>query len=86
MDWGNASMRDDTVIPCDIYLPCGATATYDVDSGISYRCLTCFAVVGSIGQPDHCQEAANEWRVLERMGGVGWNYKTGQPQDSVTND
>lgn len=34
--------------PHDIDLECGAVASFDVESGISYRCNTCFAVVGSI--------------------------------------
>ena len=44
---------------CDIKpieLACGATAVFDHESGISYRCTRCFAVVGSIGMPRDCAE------------------------------
>ncbi len=37
-------------------MPCGGTPVFDVESGISYRCDVCFAVVGSIGQPRGCVE------------------------------
>lgn len=37
-------------------MACGGTPLFDVDSGISYRCDTCFAVIGSIGQPSSCVE------------------------------
>lgn len=36
-------------------LPCGGVAIFDHSSGISYRCDTCFAVVGSIGMPRDCE-------------------------------
>lgn len=62
----------------DIYLPCGSTAFFDHDSGISYRCETCGAVVGSIGQPRECYEEAKKYDVLEQLGGAGWDYAIGQ--------
>lgn len=37
-------------------MACGGTPLFDVDSGISYRCDTCFAVIGSIGQSSRCVE------------------------------
>lgn len=55
-------------------LPCGGIARFDEDSGISYRCETCFAVVGSIGQPRSCVEEAKKYEVLEALGGKGWDY------------
>ena len=51
-----------------IFLPCGSTAHFDESSGISYRCNSCFAVVGSIGQPDRCKA----------LGDKGWDYETGE--------
>jgi hypothetical protein len=37
-------------------LPCGGTALFDHSSGVSYRCDTCFMVVGSMGMPRDCKE------------------------------
>lgn len=34
-----------------INTPCGAKAIFDVESGCGYRCLDCFAIVGSVGCP-----------------------------------
>lgn len=34
---------------------CGGTAHFDADSGIAYRCDSCLAVIGSMGQPDRCK-------------------------------
>lgn len=61
-----------------IYLPCGARAFFDEASGLGYRCERCFAMVGSIGQPQHCVTAANEYKMLESLGGKGWDYRTGK--------
>jgi hypothetical protein len=58
-----------------IKLPCGGVAYFDQDSGISYRCETCFAVVGSIGQPQSCKEEAKKYELMERLGGKGWDYQ-----------
>jgi hypothetical protein len=60
-----------------MYLPCGGTAYFDVDSGISYRCDTCNAVVGSIGMPGSCKDEAQKYDNWEKLGGKGWNYDTG---------
>jgi len=54
-------------------LPCGGTAYFDVDSGISYRC-ECGAVVGSIGQPQACKDEAAKWEAWKALGGKGWDY------------
>lgn len=51
----------------DIELECGATASFDVESGISYRCNTCFAVVGSIGMPRECKELDDMIRVMQKL-------------------
>ena len=61
-----------------IYLPCGSVAEFDVPSEMGYRCTSCFAMVGSIGQPQHCVEAAEKWKNLERLGGKGWDFKRGR--------
>lgn len=65
-------------IPRVIFLPCGSKARFDND--FSYRCDSCFAVVGSIGQPDRCQEESNKWKNLKAMGGKGWDYTTGKQE------
>lgn len=62
-----------------IHLPCGSIARFDEGAGFGYRCENCMAVVGSIGQPRDCVEEANKYKVLERLGGKGWNYKKGEP-------
>ena len=61
-----------------MYLPCGGTAYFDVDSGISYRCEVCMAVVGSMGQPRECKEEANKYEHWKALGGKGWNYEKGE--------
>jgi hypothetical protein len=64
-----------------IYLPCGSKAHFDHESGISYRCSSCFAVVGSMGQPSSCKEEAKMWETLEALGGRGWDYETGAQKE-----
>lgn len=62
-----------------MFLPCGGTAYFDEDSGISYRCEVCGAVVGSIGQPDKCKEAERKYEVLKILGSkVRWDYDYGR--------
>jgi hypothetical protein len=61
-----------------LHLPCGGTAYFDHDSGISYRC-DCGAVVGSIGQSRSCKEEAAKYEQWEAIGGKGWNYEKGCP-------
>jgi hypothetical protein len=63
-----------------MHLPCGATAYFDVSSGISYRCEYCCAVVGSIGQPQHCKDQAQKYDNWKKLGGKGWDYLKGQPE------
>ncbi len=58
-------------------LPCGGTAYFDTSSEISYRCQDCNAVVGSIGQPQHCKDEMKKWEVWEALGGQGWDYFEG---------
>lgn len=37
-------------------MSCGGTPLFDNGSGYGYRCNTCGAVIGSIGQPRNCVE------------------------------
>lgn len=67
---------DKQVLP-RIKLPCGGVAFFDEDSGISYRCELCGAVVGSIGQPQHCKDEAKKWEAWKALGGEGWDYFDG---------
>lgn len=59
--------------PPDINLECGSVASFDPDSGISYRCNTCFAVVGSIGMPRQCKELYDMIDVVDKLKGkIAW--------------
>lgn len=56
-------------------LPCGGTPCFDDDSGMSYRCDICGAVVGSMGMPKYCYEAWQKekerkeiWEKLSKKG------------------
>jgi hypothetical protein len=55
--------------PEDIELECGSIASFDAESGISYRCTTCFAVVGSIGMPRECKELEDMVAVVQKLKG-----------------
>lgn len=63
-------------VPQHIYLPCGGVGEFDGD--FSYRCWSCMAVVGSIGQPRHCKEEADKWQSYEEAGMWKWDYNTGE--------
>ena len=63
--------------PTQIFLPCGSTAEFDIPSEMGYRCTSCFAMVGSIGQPRQCVEIAEMWKNVEAMGGRGWDFRRG---------
>ena len=52
-----------------ITLLCGNTAEFDIDSGISYRCTACFAVVHSVGMPRRCKELYDMREVVEKLKG-----------------
>lgn len=60
-----------------MYQPCGSIAYFDHGSGISYRCDTCFATIGSIGQPRECVDEAKKYKNWKEMGGKGWDYNKG---------
>jgi hypothetical protein len=55
--------------PQDMDLECGSVASFDHESGISYRCNTCFAVVGSIGMPKECKELYDMIDVVDKLKG-----------------
>lgn len=62
------------MIEATMRMPCGGIAYFDTSSGISYRCEDCGAVVGSIGQPQHCKDEMKKWENWEKLGGKGWVY------------
>lgn len=64
-----------------LHLPCGNTAYFDEDSGISHRCELCGAVIGSIGMPRECKDEMEKWDNWKKLGGAGWNYLAGKPAD-----
>lgn len=55
--------------PRYLRLPCGGHAVWDDESDMGYRCMHCYAMLGSIGQSQHCQDAANEYKIAEKLGG-----------------
>lgn len=55
-------------------LPCGGHAAFDHDSGCSYRCIDCYATIGSIGQSQSCKDAALKYEQWKTLGGKGWDY------------
>lgn len=52
-----------------IALPCGSVAYFDQESGISYRCQTCFAVVDSVGMPQSCKTLFDMDKVVDKLKG-----------------
>jgi len=52
-----------------VALPCGSVAYFDHESGISYRCSTCFAVVGSVGMPRACKDEFDMDKVFDKLKG-----------------
>jgi hypothetical protein len=52
-----------------IHMPCGGTAYFDESSGISYRCDTCMAVLGSIGMPETCRQIYRDMELLDVIAG-----------------
>lgn len=48
---------DGTLVPASLpKMPCGGTPHFDEASGYAYRCDVCFAVIGSVSQPNRCKE------------------------------
>lgn len=60
-----------------IFLPCGGVARFDHESGCSYRCTSCMATVGSMGQPRSCKDEADKYDNWKKLGGKGWDYAKG---------
>lgn len=52
-----------------IDLLCGNKAYFDRDTGCSYRCIACFATVGSIGMPRSCKELYDMEEVVDKLKG-----------------
>lgn len=73
----NEDLYQDIVAP--LHLPCGGTAYWDESSGISHRCDTCMAVVGSIGMPPGCKDEMDKYeKVLPALGSkIKWDYELG---------
>jgi hypothetical protein len=58
-----------------VSLPCGNDANLAHDSGTySYVCTSCFSVVGSVSQPQECQDLQREWDLVKTLGGEGWDF------------
>lgn len=55
-------------------MPCGGVAYYDENSGISFRCGHCMAVVGSVAMPKECKREMDKWELIKMLGGQGWDY------------
>lgn len=53
-----------------IELLCGAIAEFDHESGISYRCTTCMAVVGSVAMPKECATLYDMQKVVDKLKGL----------------
>jgi hypothetical protein len=53
-----------------IALPCGSVAYFDYESGMSHRCQTCFAVVGSVGMPRSCKAEFDMIKVVDKLKGT----------------
>lgn len=62
-------MYDDFINPKSIDAPCGATAYFDIGSGIGYRCEECEAIIGSIGMPRECRTLLDMDTVAEKLKG-----------------
>jgi len=66
---------DGSMVPAVQRQPCGGTAMFDGEH--SYRCMDCFAVIGSMGQPAMCKSIATKYYNWEQLGGKGWDYDKG---------
>lgn len=60
---------DDPISFEPVELLCGNIAEFDQASGISYRCTTCLAVVGSIGMPRECKALYDMEEVVKKLKG-----------------
>ena len=53
-NWDKQDKNED--FPYSIDLKCGNKGYFDRSSGCAYRCDSCFAVIGSVGQPNECRD------------------------------
>jgi hypothetical protein len=65
---------DGTRVPDELpRMACGGTPHFDHASGYAYRCDTCNAVIGSIGQPKSCAEInATEQELRQLVKNPNW--------------
>jgi hypothetical protein len=56
--------------PDSLDLLCGATASFDYSSGISYICNTCLCVVGSVSMPAECKEIYEADEIVRKLKGI----------------
>lgn len=48
---------DGTLVPSVLdRMNCGGVPVFDRESGMRYRCDKCWAVIGSVGQPQSCKD------------------------------
>lgn len=73
-------MRNSYDVKAPMHLPCGGTAYWDTSSDMGHRC-ECGAVVGSVGQPRSCVDEVAKYDNWQKLGGKGWNYRLGQPEE-----
>lgn len=58
---GTCEAFDGTKVPCVLKkMKCGGTPIFDQDTGYAYRCDTCYAILGSIGQSNYCKNLNKE--------------------------
>ena len=54
---GHTRAFDGTLVPSVLdRMNCGGLPVFDRESGMSYRCDKCWAVIGSVGQPQSCKD------------------------------
>jgi len=54
---GCARAFDGSLVPAVLdKMNCGGVPVFDRESGMSYRCDKCWAVIGSVGQPQSCKD------------------------------
>lgn len=70
ISWEDETPLSDQELLRPITLLCGSMASFDHASGISYRCETCFATVGSIGMPRQCKELYEMQEVVDKLKGL----------------
>lgn len=59
--------RESLPIYTSIATPCGATAYFDIGSGIGYRCEECMAIIGSMGMPRECKDLMEMDEIVDKL-------------------